>query len=77
MRWASSDIAVASDTQGNLDPLSLIAGGDAMARAIDEILDATSGRPHIFNLGHGITPRPRSNMSMICWRGQEAKFHEL
>ena len=31
-------------------------GGDAMARAVDEILDATNGRPHIFNLGHGVRP---------------------
>ncbi|MEC8111001.1 MAG: uroporphyrinogen decarboxylase family protein, partial [Pseudomonadota bacterium] len=36
--------------------LSLIAGGDAMGRAVDEILDAMADRPHIFNLGHGITP---------------------
>ena len=56
MRWAAATLPSHLTLQGNLDPLSLIAGGDAMARAIDEILDATSGRPHIFNLGHGITP---------------------
>ena len=56
MRWAAATLPSHLTLQGNLDPLSLIAGGDAMARAIDEILDATNGRPHIFNLGHGITP---------------------
>jgi uroporphyrinogen decarboxylase len=43
-------------TQGNLDPLALIAGGEPMARGIDHILEAVRGRPHIFNLGHGILP---------------------
>jgi len=42
--------------QGNLDPFALIAGGAALDRAIDAILGATEGRPHIFNLGHGILP---------------------
>lgn len=44
-------------TQGNLDPLVLIAGGDALDRAIDAILEATQGTRHIFNLGHGILPQ--------------------
>ncbi len=43
-------------SQGNLDPMRLIAGGDALDRGVDSILAATAGRPHIFNLGHGITP---------------------
>lgn len=43
-------------TQGNLDPLALLAGGDALDRGIDAILVAAEGRPHIFNLGHGILP---------------------
>ena len=42
--------------QGNLDPFVLITGGSALDRAIDSILEATAGRPHIFNLGHGILP---------------------
>lgn len=44
-------------TQGNLDPLVLISGGDALDRAVDDILAAAQGRPHIFNLGHGILPQ--------------------
>lgn len=43
-------------TQGNLDPLALIAGGEALDRAVDTILDETEGSAHIFNLGHGILP---------------------
>lgn len=43
-------------TQGNLDPLALIAGGTPMEEGIDHILRSVRGRPHIFNLGHGILP---------------------
>ena len=42
--------------QGNLDPLALLAGGEALHSAVSLILDAFRGRPHIFNLGHGILP---------------------
>ncbi|MDE1933225.1 uroporphyrinogen decarboxylase [Bradyrhizobium sp.] len=42
--------------QGNLDPLALIAGGDALDRAIDDVLDNYAGGRLIFNLGHGILP---------------------
>ena len=43
--------------QGNLDPVSLLAGRDvALARARD-VLERAGGRPgHIFNVGHGILP---------------------
>jgi uroporphyrinogen decarboxylase len=42
--------------QGNMDPMRLIVGGSALDEGVDHILKAFSGRPHIFNLGHGITP---------------------
>ncbi len=40
--------------QGNLSPEILLAGGDAMDREIDQILEDFRGVRHIFNLGHGI-----------------------
>jgi uroporphyrinogen decarboxylase len=43
--------------QGNLDPLVLVAGGAALDRAIDRILEVFSEGPFIFNLGHGILPQ--------------------
>jgi uroporphyrinogen decarboxylase len=43
--------------QGNLDPLVLLAGGDALNRAVDGILEVFCERPFIFNLGHGILPQ--------------------
>ncbi len=42
--------------QGNLDPMRLIAGGPGMEARVREIITALKGRPHIFNLGHGVTP---------------------
>jgi uroporphyrinogen decarboxylase len=42
--------------QGHLDPLLLIEGGGRMDARIRELVAAYSGRPHIFNLGHGVRP---------------------
>jgi uroporphyrinogen decarboxylase len=42
--------------QGNLDPLVLLAGGSALDRAVDTVLEAFAAGPFIFNLGHGILP---------------------
>jgi uroporphyrinogen decarboxylase len=53
--WArlGPDVAV----QGNLDPVALVAGPDAMRPRVRAILDRAAGRPgHIFNLGLGVLP---------------------
>lgn len=42
--------------QGNLDPLALLAGGAALDRSTDAILQAFSRGPFVFNLGHGVLP---------------------
>jgi uroporphyrinogen decarboxylase len=42
--------------QGNLDPLALLAGGDALDRGVDDVLTNYASAPFIFNLGHGILP---------------------
>jgi len=54
--WAAGELPKELPVQGNLDPLALIAGGEPMEAAVRRILDAFAGRPHIFNLGHGILP---------------------
>lgn len=54
--WASASLAPDLPVQGNLDPLALIAGGEALDQAIDRIIAAFADRPHVFNLGHGILP---------------------
>jgi uroporphyrinogen decarboxylase len=56
-RWAAAETAPDICLQGNLDPLALLAGGQALDREVDTILAVFAGRPHIFNLGHGILPQ--------------------
>jgi uroporphyrinogen decarboxylase len=52
--WAASELPEGLPVQGNLDPLALLAGGGELDAVVPRILDAFAGRPHIFNLGHGI-----------------------
>jgi uroporphyrinogen decarboxylase len=52
--WAARELPENLPLQGNLDPLALLAGGEALKDGVRRILDAFAGRPHIFNLGHGI-----------------------
>ena len=54
--WANAALPEGLAVQGNLDPLALLAGGETLDRAIERIREAFTGRPHVFNLGHGITP---------------------
>ncbi len=54
--WANATLPDNMPVQGNLDPLALIAGGEALEKAVERITQAFAGRPHIFNLGHGILP---------------------
>jgi uroporphyrinogen decarboxylase len=61
-------------TQGNLDPLALIAGGEPLRKGVDHILAAVKGRPHIFNLGHGILPEtPVEHVSQLIARVRDAQ----
>ena len=53
-RWAAGAVPPDLALQGNLDPLSVVAGGAGMAGEVRGILDVMRGRPFVFNLGHGI-----------------------
>ena len=67
--WAARSLPLNIAVQGNLDPLALIAGGEALDRAVDRILDAFAARAHIFNLGHGILPdTPIANVERLLAR---------
>jgi uroporphyrinogen decarboxylase len=56
LSFARDQIQPLRTVQGNLDPLALLAGGAALDRATDAILEAFGLHPFIFNLGHGILP---------------------
>jgi uroporphyrinogen decarboxylase len=52
--WANEVLPSGMPVQGNFDPLLLLSGGAALEAGARRILEAFSGRPHVFNLGHGI-----------------------
>jgi len=52
--WAARELPEGMPVQGNLDPLLLLSGGAELEKQAHAVLDAFAGRPHVFNLGHGI-----------------------
>lgn len=56
LRWATQAFDRSFVLQGNLDPLALAAGGATLEAGVRAIRRAVNGRPHIFNLGHGVLP---------------------
>ncbi len=75
-RWAAKTFDQDLVLQGNLDPLALAAGGPALEAGVRHILSAFRGRPHIFNLGHGVLPQtPIQHVELMLdfLRGDSAK----
>ncbi len=54
--WAAAHVQVDGCVQGNLASSHMVTGGQALVDETRAIVRAFSGGPHIFNLGHGITP---------------------
>ena len=54
--WGAAHVQVDGCVQGNLDPVHMVTGGPALVDATRRVVQAFRGGPHIFNLGHGITP---------------------
>ncbi|MBM1220244.1 uroporphyrinogen decarboxylase [Ponticoccus sp. SC2-23] len=54
--WAAEHVQKDGCVQGNLASSHMVTGGDALVSETRAIVKAFSGGPHIFNLGHGITP---------------------
>ncbi|MGB3627833.1 MAG: uroporphyrinogen decarboxylase family protein, partial [Henriciella sp.] len=55
--FINREIPMQFPVQGHLDPLLLMAGGQALERRVEELLESYQDRPHIFNLGHGVLPQ--------------------
>jgi len=67
--FARDEIQSRRPVQGNLDPLALLAGGTALDRAVDRILENFAAGPFIFNLGHGVLPdTPVANVERLVAR---------
>ncbi|HKL69972.1 uroporphyrinogen decarboxylase [Salibaculum sp.] len=54
--WAAENVQTGGCVQGNLKSSHMVTGGDDLVRETRRVVDALSNGPHIFNLGHGITP---------------------
>ena len=54
--WAAAHVQKDGCVQGNLASRHMVTGGDDLVRETRAIVDAFANGPHIFNLGHGITP---------------------
>lgn len=73
--WAAEKLQPLCTVQGNLDPILLVTGGEAMDAGIDRILKTLGKGPFVFNLGHGIIPpTPPENVARLAdrvkaWRG--------
>jgi uroporphyrinogen decarboxylase len=54
--WAAANVQTGGCVQGNLASSHMVTGGQTLIDETRRILRAFSNGPHIFNLGHGITP---------------------
>ncbi len=73
LAFARDQVQTRRPVQGNLDPLALLAGGPALDRSIDAVLEAFAGGPFIFNLGHGVLPdTPIANVERLIARVRHA-----
>ncbi len=65
-RWAVDNLQPLLPVQGNLDPICLLTGGDALKRAAEKIITDLSDGNFIFNLGHGIhKDTPPENVAQL------------
>lgn len=64
--WAAQELQPHIAVQGNLDPVMLLTGGEAMAHETHRILGKLAGGRHIFNLGHGVLQQtPPDNVARL------------
>ncbi|MES2666708.1 MAG: uroporphyrinogen decarboxylase [Pseudomonadota bacterium] len=54
--WAAANVQPTGCVQGNLAPDHMVTGGEALVNETRRVVQAFRHGPHIFNLGHGITP---------------------
>src|SRR5215472_2646467 len=73
-KFARDEVQTRRPIQGNLDPMALLAGGAALDRETDAVLEAFSSRPFIFNLGHGVLPEtPIAHVEQLVARVRRSR----
>src|SRR5215472_4007381 len=65
--YAREKLQTQGPVQGNLDPVLLVTGGDALREAVTEIRRDLGQGPYVFNLGHGVLPEtPPENIQILA-----------
>ena len=65
--WTAKELEKKVVIQGNLDPITLLVGGEPMLKEAASIIEDIKDRPHIFNLGHGVLPEtPPENVEYLA-----------
>jgi uroporphyrinogen decarboxylase len=65
--WAAETLQTLVPVQGNLDPRMVVVGGAALEAETRRIVEALSGGPFVFNLGHGVVPEtPPEHVAALC-----------
>ncbi|MEP3846014.1 MAG: uroporphyrinogen decarboxylase [Paracoccaceae bacterium] len=72
--WAAQNVQTAGCVQGNLASRHMVTGGQPLIDETLSIVKALGNGPHIFNLGHGITPdADPDNVSLMIETVRNAK----
>ncbi len=67
LEWARNNLQTLLPVQGNLDPVTLLAGGNELEKSANNILENFGGKPFIFNLGHGVIKEtPVEHVEQLC-----------
>ncbi len=65
--FASGRLQPQGPVQGNLDPVLLVAGGDALKHGVQRLRRRLGRGPWVFNLGHGVPPQtPPENVAILA-----------
>jgi uroporphyrinogen decarboxylase len=65
--YASERLQPIATVQGNLDPVLLVCGGEALENAVREMRRTLGAGPFVFNLGHGVLPEtPLENVEVLA-----------
>jgi uroporphyrinogen decarboxylase len=54
LQWLRDEVTPYAAVQGNLDPLMLVAGGEALLKSVRRIVATLPAHSHVMNLGHGV-----------------------
>jgi uroporphyrinogen decarboxylase len=74
LRAARASVPAHAALQGAVDPVALVAGGEALDRSVDAVLEALGEGPLVLNLGHGVRQEtPPENVARLVARARRSR----